>query len=146
MSVREKLAMRTNKIVLLAVLVLSSIAIAGALILTLRSLEIGAGPEREMTLTLGWNNEDVNIPAPVEFPEWGKGTWESILWRWKKDARTFTVTDLEGYKYVAEGHGFQRDKNGGLYGAFGSIKRYRPDGKLELLQHQSCLVMFLLSG
>ena len=126
-----KLSMRTKRIALLAVLVLIVIAVVAVLIFTLKSVKTGAGSEREITLTFGWNGQDVNIPAPVEFPEWAEGTWEYKLWRWKKDARTFTILDREGYKYVADGQGFQRDKNGRLYGAFGGIKRYRPDGKLE---------------
>ena len=45
--------------------------------------------------------------------------------------RTFTTFDRQGYKYVAQGLGFLRDKNGRFCEAFASIKRYRPDGKLE---------------
>jgi len=131
MIMGEELSVRMNKIILLTVFISFGIAIVGILIVAVKSIGIDDGPEREMVLTLGWNGEQVAIPAPVKFPEWGKKTWEFRLWRWKKDSRTFTTFDRKGYKYVAQGLGFVRDKNGRLYGAFSGIKRYGPDGKLE---------------
>lgn len=120
-----------SKLTVIVALVLIIAALVSILIFTLRSSGIGDGPEREMILTLGWNGEEAKIPAPVEFPRWGKETWEFRQWRWKKDARKFTTFDLEGYKYVADGHGFARNDQGKLYGLFGSVKRYHPDGSLD---------------
>lgn len=94
----------------------------------------GHGPEKEITVTPAWNGEKVQIPAPIRFPECGKDTKEYRRWRWTKHAGDFTTFDLEGYKYVADGHGFgadPQDPQGRIRPIIGAVSRYAPDGTRE---------------
>ena len=118
----------------LGILGLALIVITAAILLPMagEKVEIGEGPEREMTLTLGWNGEKVEIPAPVVFPEWGRKTEEYKRWEKIGDARTFTTYDTEGYKYVAHALGFSTDSNGVRHETIPNVQRFRPDGTLEV--------------
>ena len=91
--------------------------------------EIGHGPAKEMTITMPWNGQTVEIPAPVQFPQWGKQTREFRRWAKKKNVRDFTTSDLEGYKYTAHGLGFSKDSHTGKsYPLILSVERFNSDG------------------
>jgi HEAT repeat protein/beta-lactamase regulating signal transducer with metallopeptidase domain len=117
----------------LGVLGLLVVILAAVILLPMagEKVEIGQGPLREMTLVLGWNGQQVRIPAPVVFPEWGRKTKEFKRWHRTKDMRTFTTYDVDGYKYVARAHGFVKLRNGQLKEDIPFVQRFRPDGELE---------------
>ena len=111
------------------------VVLAGVLLrVQLKEPGIGHGPAKDMTVTLAWSGEGIQIPAPVVFPEWGKRTREYRWWKWKKSARDFTTFDLEGCKYVADGQGFgadPQDPEGKVRPIIGGVCRYGPDGTRE---------------
>ena len=96
--------------------------------------QIGHGPAKEMTITMPWNGQTVEIPAPVQFPQWGKQKRAFQRWARTKDVRNFTTSDLEGYKYIAYGLGFSadpQDPKGKLMPDIHAVSRYRPEGTIE---------------
>ncbi|MBN2182881.1 MAG: hypothetical protein JW715_13300, partial [Sedimentisphaerales bacterium] len=96
--------------------------------------EIGHGPAKEMTITMPWNGKTAGIPAPVQFPQWGRQTREFRRWARTKDVRNFTTSDLEGYTYKAHGLGFStdpQDPKGQLMPDINAVSRYRPEGTIE---------------
>ncbi len=110
------------------------VIIAAAVLIPMAKREkviIGEGPEREMTLTLGWSGEKVKIPAPVVLPEWGRKTKEFELWKLGRVTGEITVFDIDDYKYVAQGHGLKKNVEGELNTVLYSVERYRPNGTLE---------------
>jgi len=110
------------------------VIIAAAVLIPMAKREkviIGEGPEREMTLTLGWSGEKVKIPAPVVLPEWGRKTKEFELWKLGIVRREITVFDIDDYKYVAQGHGRKKNVKGELNIVLYSVERYRPNRTLE---------------
>jgi beta-lactamase regulating signal transducer with metallopeptidase domain len=110
------------------------VIIAAAVLIPMDKREkviIGEGPEREMTLTLGWSGEKVKIPAPVVLPEWGRKTKEFELWKLGRVTGEITVFDIDDYKYVAQGHGLKKNVEGELNTVLYSVERYRPNGTLE---------------
>jgi beta-lactamase regulating signal transducer with metallopeptidase domain len=110
------------------------VIIAAAVLIPMAKREkviIGEGPEREMTLTLGWSGEKVKIPAPVVLPEWGRKTKEFELWKLGIVRREITVFDIDDYKYVAQGHGRKKNVKGELNTVLYSVERYRPNRTLE---------------
>jgi beta-lactamase regulating signal transducer with metallopeptidase domain len=117
----------------LGILGLLVVILAAVILLPMagEKIETGQGPQREMTLVLGWNGQQVRIPAPVVFPEWGRKTKEFKRWHRTKDMRTFTTYDKDGYKYVARAHGFVKLSNGQLKEDIPFVQRFRPDGELE---------------
>ena len=95
---------------------------------------VGHGPQKQIHLTLAWNNEKIQIPAPVTFPEWGKHSRQFRLWKRKKDARDFTTHDLEGCTYIANGLGFIADPqnpDGKFIPDIHAVSRIGPDGKKQ---------------
>lgn len=91
--------------------------------------QIGHGPAQEMTITMPWNGQTVEIPAPVQFPQWGKQTREFRRWAKTKDVRNFTAFDLKGRKYVAHGLGFVKDSQSGKsVPLINAVERISPDG------------------
>ena len=110
------------------------VIIAAAVLIPMAKREkviIGEGPEREMTLTLGWSGEKVKIPAPVVLPEWGRKTKEFELWKLGRVTGEITVFDIDDYKYVAQGHGRKKNVKGELNIVLYSVERYRPNRTLE---------------
>lgn len=95
----------------------------------LQEPQIGHGPAKELTITMPWNGQTAKIPAPVQFPQWGKQTRAFQRWAKKKNVRDFTTFDLEGYKYIAHGLGFSKDsQTGKSHPLILSVDRFNPDG------------------
>ncbi|HEX2972625.1 MAG TPA: hypothetical protein VHP11_09850, partial [Tepidisphaeraceae bacterium] len=86
---------------------------------------------RTITLTLGWNGQQVSIPGPVSYPQWGRETHAFKAWQRTKDVRVFTTTDDEGNKYVAQVMGFVGLPDGTSRELIPSVSVYRPDGTLK---------------
>ena len=118
---------------------IAGLAVVIALVIVFAKIRIGEptighGPASQMVITLGWNGQAVQIPAPVQFPEWGKQTREFRRWKWKKNVQDFATFDLEGCKYVAHGLGFSadpQDPEGKLMPDINAVSRYLPTGEKE---------------
>ncbi|MHC4659629.1 MAG: M56 family metallopeptidase, partial [Planctomycetota bacterium] len=113
---------------------LAALIIMAAILLPMAGSKpkIGEGPEREVTVTLGWTGEQVKIPALVVFPDWGRETRK--FKRWKErigGVRDFKTYDTDGYKYVLSVHGVIEEAGGSRRASIANVLRYNPGGVLE---------------
>lgn len=93
---------------------------------------LGTDTPPNLKLTLAWNHETFEVPAPAGVPPEMRATKDYAHW-WKiGNVRPISWTDPQGRTYVADAWGTAIDRDGTRGPIIPFVYRYRPDGTLEM--------------
>jgi hypothetical protein len=93
---------------------------------------LGTDTPPNLKLTLAWNHETFDVPAPAGVPPEMRATKDYATWWRIGNVRQIRWTDMQGRTYVAEAWARATDEHGTLGPIIPFVSRYRPDGTLEL--------------
>lgn len=85
-----------------------------------------------MALTLAWNGERYEVPAPATMPPGMQDSHAYRRWWTIGNVKSLEWTDPAGCRYVAQAWCKVIDADGRTKPAIPYISRYRPDGTLEV--------------
>jgi hypothetical protein len=93
---------------------------------------LGTDTPPNLKLTLAWNHETFDVPAPAGVPPEMRATKDYATWWRIGNVRQIRWTDMQGRTYVAEAWARATDEHGTLGPIIPFVSRYRPDGTREV--------------